>query len=143
MNVNFATAVLASQVGFDGASFEYYDNEGFLKSFRDSGGIAPQKRLKRLLIYIAPTQSQLQTWLRDQGVMIEVNFYTYLDNIEYLVEVCHKDTWHEKTEFRRDTFPTYEKALEKGLFQGLKILNKQKENKDGSKTNNSGKRQAV
>lgn len=122
MNVNFETAVLASQAGFDGASFEFYDSKGFLKSFRDSGGVAPQKRLNRPLLYISPLQSQLQTWLREKGIMIEVNFYSNLGGVEYLVEVCHKDTWHKKTEYRRDTFSTYEKALEKGLFQGLKIL---------------------
>lgn len=121
MNIKFKTAYLAQEKGFDGTSFKAYNYKEKLIDFRDSGGILPQRRLKRTL-YIAPQQHELQTWLREKGIMVEVNFYTHLNNVEYIVEVCHQLTWHEKTEFRKDTFSSYENALERGLQEGLKLL---------------------
>ena len=121
MKIKFETAYLAHRKGFDGASYNAYNYKEDLIDFRDSGGTTPQRRSRRML-YIACEQHELQTWLREKGVMVEVNFYTHMGNVEYIVEVCHQLTWHEKTEFRKDTFSTYENALERGLKEGLLLL---------------------
>lgn len=112
------TAKLAKEKGFDLICQYYYeilDNPVTLQKIPNSnaeGYVQPS----------APDQSELQTWLRNKGVMVEVTFYTCDDGVEYSVEVCHEKTWDTKSEFTKDTFKSYEKALERGLQEGLKLL---------------------
>lgn len=82
------------------------------------------------LIYI-PTQSLLQKWLREvHGIQIEIMHYTVDGDREQINE----EIWHYRVSMTRkpecDThdifvesgFITYEEALERGLFEALKLI---------------------
>ena len=113
------TAKLAKEKGLDQSQFErkglLYDENG-----NETGWEMLYNYSKNHFGIL--NQSELQTWLRNKGVMVEVTFYTCDDGVEYSVEVCHEKTWDTKSEFTKDTFKSYEKAIERGLQEGLKLL---------------------
>lgn len=116
--ISSETAKLAKEKGFDWEckinyckhykDFEYYltDTETYYEHWDYSSKIA------------APTQSLLQKWLRDVHgihILIDRDFDTWTAMI-YTINTGNK---HIKSLF---LFPTYESALEKGLFKALKLI---------------------
>ena len=143
--VTFETAKLAKEKGFSESQFNGYNDQGKLKStigdydwikFSSSGEG----------FYVAPTQSQLQKWLREEhGIYVSVPVYqpeapgTFFliahintsRGSEYVREKCIRkfngiqtsNTWQGSSEtFCADVKGDYEKALEVGLLEALKLI---------------------
>jgi hypothetical protein len=126
--VEFETAKLAKEVGFNefcyslyqdeqcllkdcfeyNPSFKYYNSE--YKSSSDN----PEWFLANACS--APTQSLLQKWLRE------------IHGIEVFTKSEYKDTkkigfyYGGDLEYSKPTYKTYEEALEKGLIEALKLI---------------------
>lgn len=142
MIISLETAKLAKELGFNLNSPAYYgcdepvsgeSNRFMTKSwikYEDLGSEDPQEGT---LIYSAPTQEQLQKWLREvHKINVESN---YLPNIEkygtlYIPMNIKPNTFKDVKEYREHRnkyvsnlrFDTYEEALEHGLKQSLKLL---------------------
>lgn len=82
--------------------------------------------------YLAPTQSLLQKWLREKhNIIVEVNVNRLLCNSYNIMLlkinpiINSKDSDREAVEVLIEDYPyyeTYEKALEKGLKEALKLI---------------------
>ena len=85
----------------------------------------------------APTQSLLQRWLREEhNTFVEVVSHTnqdedhtvieeLLNDLKYCVDVdCYNGNTElsEDSDYYKQDFNTYEEALEKGLFEALKLI---------------------
>ena len=132
---SFETAKLAKEVGFDECVLNhYYSTEG-MNTGKDGDIDMFMDDVKNSEIeydeYSAPTKSELQTWLREKGLIVTAVPWTY--------DVCDSfesdGTWsvsvhlnHLKIEdgFRlmidRTDFESYEDALEAGNYEACKIL---------------------
>ena len=116
--VSFETAILAKEKGFDEVCLNNYALDGNSYDRKPIG------------LY-APTQSLLQTWLReihgihvvvfpfsfsglqDEDISMRWNYRVYKlpiysGSVTSIVDTCH--------------FTTYNEALEAGLFEGLKLI---------------------
>ncbi len=128
--VSFETAKLAKEKGFD-INVNY-----FISQYNKDGGIVFSESVEsdnynssnwnsdtRVSIFSRPTQSLLQKWLR------EVN-RLFVEPQMYIEEGVYKFKYLVKSDFEYDLivlkekgdFPTWEKALEEGLQEGLKEL---------------------
>lgn len=133
--VSFETAQLAKEKGFDlecekfykennvfGDSFEFYKNSTLM----GIGNHHPDN--KHWLTYCtAPTQSFLQKWLRDvQNIFVCPVLYE--DYIQWCVIIYVKQNeqsqLNTKHTYIKDVWKTYEQALEEGLQEALKLINK-------------------
>lgn len=76
----------------------------------------------KLSLYIMPSQSYLQRWLREkQNISVDVKGYLIKKHhLGYEVYVYDVARWDSKT-YNDENHYTYEQALEKGLEQGLKV----------------------
>jgi hypothetical protein len=98
-------------------------------------------KLNSLKSYPAPTQSLLQKWLREKhNIHIEINeipiknneniihkFYIVLRGLKHELNLDDDDqgNWYpilSKTHTGYEVFKTYEKALENGLQEALKLI---------------------
>lgn len=109
--VTFETAKLTKEKGFPIIEKGFYiegvfTNRGFSKDFHRWYKDDP-------LIQSAPTQSLLQKWLREVHNIKLCISWTETDN--WLYEINHKQEGISG-------YNTYEEALEKGLFQALKLI---------------------
>lgn len=113
--VNFETAVLAKEKGFKlplSSANNYW--------IKDGSRIASYEwfNLEDFMDYIdAPTQSLLQKWLREEhniDVLVDKGFLC--DNYSY--EIYHKNDMIDSEYI----FKTFEKALEAGLYEALKLI---------------------
>ena len=118
--IKFETAKLAKEKGFDIPCKESYwvnpDGEFWLRPYsydRDRYLGRPWK--------LAPTQSLLQKWLREEHKI----------EIKTVEEGRGYKSWYKKKDGKRWVHalggythkPTYEEALEKGLQEALKLIN--------------------
>jgi hypothetical protein len=137
-------AKLAREKGFDlivNSHYSTYDNEGNFNLIlrRDDQYVGKQNFNKSFgayiahkdeILYSAPTQSLLQTWLRDKHkIHIEINpnfdnegdeeeswtmvYYSRFDNSLYEDAFKCISSKHYKT---------FEEALEQGLYETLKLI---------------------
>lgn len=72
-----------------------------------------------------PTQSELQKWLRDvHKIFVEPTLQTYPSN--HIVRISRQSDEGRNLRFRDDTtnmgYISYELALERGLFEALKLI---------------------
>lgn len=135
--IEFETAKLAKEKGFNLAVDVYYNIPNMkiyywklkkIKNFKiecAKGNYNPidwnSSKFKDVCLS-APTQSLLQKWLRD------------VHNIHIIVSPLKDKTF--KVEYskdlnywsKHDLFKTYEKALEKGLYQVLKLIENDSKN---------------
>lgn len=132
--VNFETAKLAKEKGFDEETYAFYNsakdlinplqshkgnehvNHIILSKYNSSKAYDSLTR-KDATIYAAPTQSLLKKWLRDvHNIIVFVNPYptTYSWVMQYN---------NRKDKTVGDLYNSYETALEEGLIEGLKIIN--------------------
>jgi len=112
--IGFEVAKLAKEKGFRGRVEDCYDMNGSINDY--------DSRIT-YTHYLAPTQSLLQKWLRDE----------YSIDI-YLGRTGVRDAWNLDgvrkfgysfidSEHRWKTeFKTYEEALEQGLLEALKLI---------------------
>ena len=122
--VKYETAKLAKEKGFNAPSHYYYAKS---KTFVHH---SPYNQLY-LLDIAAPIQSLLQKWLREEhNCIVEVTFYSEniesIKDIKYEVEIDYygKDFHNigDSSDYQSNGYDTYEKALEVGLFEGLKLI---------------------
>lgn len=123
--ISLETAKLAKENGFDIESDKFYNEEGVLWSYYFWGeGFGGRD------ICFAPTQSLLQKWLREihnldvQSYLIEMLFNEVqqkqdLDQREYTYRI-YKEGEDMYVKLEEDL--SYEQALEKGLYEALKLI---------------------
>jgi hypothetical protein len=122
--IKFDTAKLAFEKGFIDVhllTWLFYEKDG--RFFNQEYEIGNPD-------YICSTQSELQTWLRDEHKIIVVPVYSYNDNPHYSVhiEIIEEMERDENSvlisgiDFEPMLFETYEEALERGLVEALKLL---------------------
>lgn len=129
--VNFETAKLAYEKGFDwpcdytrggelGVDFyrDYQDDKytkGDIENAIDNG----------YPIYLAPTQSLLQTWLRDTlNIFVYVTPTSLGDNAVFIKD-CYDNSILKSDNMYKGAYDckyTYEEALESGLLAALKTF---------------------
>jgi len=113
----FETARLAKEKGFN-LRCEYFYNAG-------SGWKLQSDSILRTghdEFVEAPTQAQLQKWLREKGFFVSVEADTYNEIVKYNANILNlKTLLHPLDGFT--IFPSYENAMEEGLQEGLKLLN--------------------
>lgn len=121
--IEFETAKLAKEKGFDLPHSKYYGAKG---SFHNSKQRLTHESL-RSGGFLAPTQSLLQKWIRE-----EYNFHIKVEEegrgkFWYYAIVDFKER-HSTHSLRKKAskedweFKTHEEALEKGLMEALKLI---------------------
>lgn len=134
--VGFEVAKLAKEKGFDGFCFNAYNthkmkySDGWLEYIDDNEIEIPftSKVLKSEDI-LAPTQSLLQRWLREEHgliISIEPTFtYALTTNVGYYAYVKKVNKEINTLEYLYlDIYfsATYEESLESGLLEALKLI---------------------
>lgn len=118
--INFDTAKLAKEKGFDVESESYYDEDGELWYDMDFPSLQSTKIGK---YYNVPTQSELQKWLREvYNKHIQIALATNPRKcFIYFVQDDKGVTikWNTDPEL---IFDTYEEALEVGLQKALEMI---------------------
>ena len=130
--ISFETATLAKEKGFPG------DNKWAIplfyeKNLSDRFVLSPNS--SHVNDCYAPSQSLLQRWLREEhNIDVVLAPERYKDGVNYLVQAqkfdfncnpeenenfCTKGSYWFNDNHE---YPTYEDALEKGLFEGLKLI---------------------
>jgi hypothetical protein len=138
MIVSFKTAKLASEKGYDGDCLMYYNEEEQEEScFEHTGEIYFTKEdievalENEYLCYLAPTQSELQTWLRGKHI-IDINVYIVplknengpvkqkAEEREYHFLISKNGVQLEM--YHSTIYSSYEEALEEGLLNALTLI---------------------
>ena len=121
--VSFETAVLAEKNGFNETCFNVYrnvDNALFLFEYGCDKTTVPDSAT------LAPSQSLLQRWLREDRLMhMYVDYDPYGQSYECMVFTTNQDKINHQLNAISDDveqFETYEQALEFGLQKALKSL---------------------
>ena len=128
--ISFETAKLAKEKGLDISCDEIYDHKGNLITVYADGYFVKDNRW-----YLAPPQSVLQTWLREEYdivVLVELRYKTISsrhriskhDGYDVCISKYQRDLTTDA--YDSDTayfnFKSYEDALEKGLQEALKLI---------------------
>ena len=116
--ISFETAKLAKEKGFLSATSRQYDSKGECHHPL-SIGIGDEEYLKRTA---APAQSLLQKWLREEyNILVIPTFSKFSRTYGYKIyHVEDGETKEINSQFiKKDT---YESALEKGIYEALKII---------------------
>jgi len=118
--ITFETAKLAKEKGFDSKYTEDYDTLGFVQQ----RGILESHNLERIS---APTQSLLQKWLREEHKLHIVIIPTVTGHFTYkMLDIqLNPEKFIERPPYKdvaSEDFTTYEKALEAGLQEALKMI---------------------
>jgi len=133
MIVSYATANLAKVIGFNLSTFHYYNEKGQLieKLFNISDLFEEvyvnMHNIKHAKIpetsILAPSISQLQTWLRDEKnicILLDLEIRGYYFRIW---ELSKTKNYHIKSDYLGpdvyEYYPTYEDALEAGLEDAI------------------------
>lgn len=129
--IKYETAKLAKEKGFDAKTLYYYTTD--FSSFK-ADGIAKKwladednsywnirkAGSNQFHLLNCPTQSSLQTWLRDElKWSIEIYFKPYLSHDPRRYQFF---MWYRGEEVEVDIFKTYEEGLERCLFLGLNLI---------------------
>jgi len=145
--ISLKTAKLAKEVGFDMDSPAFYTcdepasgkpgNELIIMDWKKFSDVGRRATQKGTMIYLAPTQSMLKTWLRRRH------------GLHVHVAVSAKNCYFPMNEFEQDggvqmagpqrfqNFAKYESAFEHGLqYALLTILQNRKTKKERLKTRN-------
>ena len=131
------TAKLAKEKGFDTAIEKIYDETGVITTgISGTGKLVKNSEWGDRGCYSAPTQPLLQKWLREaHNIDVVIAPERYKDGVNYIVQAQKWDLGSDE-EFNPNftvdgsywfndngEYPTYEVALEKGLEEGLKLIN--------------------
>ncbi|MBO7313578.1 MAG: hypothetical protein J6U48_05060 [Alistipes sp.] len=128
----YEVSKLAKEKGFDSGCLYHYDRKGSLHQHYAYDAMNSGVGVDDLLMYdghlytsecLAPTQSLLQRWLREEkGYYV----YPFFDNEElkwtYVVRERTGEMWIPLVGFEFHLFPTYELALEDALKYALENL---------------------
>jgi len=129
--VKYETAILAKEKGFDEPcskvyredkeiyTLAYFEGSAFDDGFETNSGIDPEFYINNNAICTASTQSLLQRYLREiYDFQIEVCHYS----LGYIVYIMDKEGNEVQYPTEEPYFETYEEALEKGLYETLKLI---------------------
>ena len=125
--ITFETAVLAKEKGFDCHCMDtYYQYNGSLSLCHPFSNKSQSCKTKGTKDYYAPTQSLLQRWLRERYNMT-ISIYTNASGFLWERMDTVGGTHRAYSEYTGDcpdsgAFTTYEKALEAGLREALKLI---------------------
>ena len=109
--ISFETAKLAEEKGFKKLCDFSYDEDGILTG-----------NCEQSYNYVAPTQSLLQKWLREEHHLIVIVAYQYEhDSTPYSYWIYKENNSLPLNQWIND-LKTYEEALEKGLQEALKLI---------------------
>jgi hypothetical protein len=111
--INFETAKLAKEKGFNISGINIYENKELLCD------VEFKNWNNGTLCLLAPTQSLLQKWLREVHNII-VLIHQYDDNKKYSYLIDEEFIYEFGTQ--NPNYNTYEEALEMGLFRSLKLI---------------------
>ena len=107
------TAILAKDKNFDW-------NIDSSWSYLDKNGMSMVYNAKTCVLH--PTQSLLQRWLREvHKLIVTVNYIYEYDSTPY-TSFIYKEGDSVPTNKWEFDFETFEEALEKGLFEALKLI---------------------
>lgn len=139
--ISFETAKLAKEKGFDIITNKYYKSINPLVTKKDLKINLLDNELKTNYnfrsyagLYLAPTQSLLQKWLREEhGIHIELyrhnpnNKLTWYASLYDLTEESHiygfkASFYWTNVDGKAVRHESYEEALEKGLQEALKLI---------------------
>ena len=121
--IEFDTAILAKEKGFKNIWTEVYYEErddefrgvkAYMNEYIDYDDVG-----KKCVFYHAPTQSQLQRWLRE-GHQIDITVSLVGNAYGFYIHFYGNYT-NEGDNY--GVIGTYEEALEKGLVEALKLIN--------------------
>lgn len=129
--IAFKTAKLAKEKGFNEPCWEAYGvysqlgvlkgNECLQTSFENEfGGTFDQQDYDRDNFYLAPTQSLLQRWLRETHE-IHITLHKGVADKYWYKIFSHLYLGINNT-VESKLYNNYEEALEKGLFEALKLI---------------------
>ena len=132
--ISFETAILAKEKGFKNAcdgfvnkdneyifmpDLLYPNNSEFSHNSEEDPEVVEWKELMKTLV-LAPTQSLLQKWLREvHEISIKIDDYYTDSRVRFDYNVCQLGSQEDNPV---GIFETYEKALEIGLYQALKLI---------------------
>lgn len=112
----YEVAKLAKEKGFSGNSFYVYNNDRILLGVK---GVRCWDKVE----FVAPTQSQLQRWLREKGFgEVEVRHWPETNKYPHHYGWDVKDNLGDLMSYSSKMFDTYELALEDALAYSLKNL---------------------
>ena len=118
--VTFETAKLAFDKGFNHIKPNVF---GDSMCYTKEGELIPAHRGNAAAGYIlAPTQSLLQTWLRNQKILVDAIPIHVIDVWGWKVSGVHENGYLYLKEVFSERCSTYEEALEKGLLAGLNLI---------------------
>lgn len=116
--ISFKTAKLAKEKGFKQLCNFSYDEDGVLTG-----------NCEQVYNYVAPTQSLLQKWLREEHnlyVIIELSGISSFIEFHYRISGLNKygSFNPDMGNMSNIKYDTYEIALEKGLIEALNLIEK-------------------
>ncbi len=126
--VTFETAKVLYEVGFNWECPYAYDDSGRTDSCVDQTGEGYfneedilTARENEYMVWLAPTQSLVQKWLREtHDIYIEVCSFKY--KIKELNSLPRKFWFNIDGTYSKESYGSWEKALEEGLMEGLNKL---------------------
>lgn len=116
--INFETALIAKLKKFNLSTLRHFDFIGT----NCSGTIPLNWNMSLEQIYSRPTQSELQTWLREYDIYVVPSINHFGD---ITLEILYKeadDKYYDYPELIPITYKSYEEALEIGLQYGLGLV---------------------
>lgn len=129
--IKLETAILAKEKGFDIKTTQFYSsNYGLCKEYEEllvyQGGVLLNdcdSNIDLGEIYYASTQSLLQKWLRDIHNIHLVIIPEEDDNYQRIWVARFSDLTDKVMYLKYLTIePTYEEALEEGIYKALKLI---------------------
>ena len=137
--IDFETAKLAKQKGFNELCLHVYNKEGelseidydnfidFYSNESNEKALNPNYQFKDCPT--APTQELLAKWLREEyKIIIVIDFYSDENkNLEYIFRISEPKTWDKCDILVGQDFKTHEEALEEGIIQALNLLDNYEE----------------
>lgn len=122
--VSFETAELAKEKGFTLQTNPFgYVTKFYRPSTKTLLNYGRTGRSKLSTLIYAPTQSLLQRWLREVHGIDVIALPTYSE--KYIFRLYQKGTICKNQiygNYMSKDYANYEEALEKGLFQALKLI---------------------
>lgn len=128
--INFETAKLAKEKRFDvefieDVNAQIYDSNKELTKYNYYMYCFSLEELEEYedeILYLAPAQSFLQKWLREEhNIHININTFYFIDIKKFGYEI-EDIVYDDGALILSGTQGKYEEALEKGLYEALKLI---------------------
>lgn len=113
--ISYKTAILAKEKFYRGPCSRMYNEEGGAMPVRLGMHGKPNDFVG---FFGAPRQAELQEWLREKNIEVEV----HRSNFGYDVDVCDWRGVYCDCSYSREDLGSYEEALEEGLYRALLML---------------------